>query len=99
MPIESMRIYFQLFLRTMKREFGPLCLNREPNAIELTRITERYAEFGLRGCQGSVDCMHLHWKQFTSTLKGQYHSNRVGKLASVSCKGVRDRGYFAGPGT
>lgn len=81
--IEDMRINVQIFPRATKKVFVVRYLNGEPNAAELIRITERYAELGFFGCRGSVDCMLLHWKSCPSSLKGLYHNSKVGKLCRV----------------
>jgi Plant transposon protein len=62
---------FKLFVRTVLHVFGPRYLNRDPSVAELRRITAEYAEEGFNGCIGSVDCMHISWKQFPLELKGQ----------------------------
>ena len=90
MSSESQRLYFELFLRSLKRNFGPLLLNRPPTLSELRSVAKKYEEEGFPGCIGCVDCMHIHWKNCPKALKGQYHNPKAGKRATISCEAMVD---------
>lgn len=88
MSSESQRQYFELFLRNLKRIFGPQVLNRPPTLSQLRCISKKYKEEGFPGCIGCVDCMHLHWKNFPKAIKARYHIPKAGKLAKISCEAM-----------
>ena len=94
MSSESQRQYFELFLRSLKRNFGPQLLNRPPTLSELRSVAKKYEKEGFPGCIGCVDCMHLHWKNCPKALKGQYHNPKAGKLATISCEAMVDHDLY-----
>jgi hypothetical protein len=94
MSPEALRKAFTLFVRTVLHVFGPRYLNRDPSVAEMRKITAAYAEEGFNGCIGSVDCMHISWKQCPFELKGQYKNPHAGKLATITCEGVCDHNLY-----
>lgn len=94
MSPEALRISFHVFVAAMKRVFGPRYLNRDPTEDELRQICSTYEREGFPGCRGSVDCMHLRWKQCPAELKGQFKNPHAGKLATISCEGICDHDLY-----
>lgn len=98
MSPESQRAAFRTFVAGMEASFGRRYLNREPTLEELRRITSEYEAEGFPGCRGSLDCMHIRWKNCPFTLKGQFHNPKNGKLATISCEAIVDHGLYVGTG-
>lgn len=94
MSKDSLKLYFNIFLDAMISRFGPKFLNREPSLPELRTITKQYEKEGFPGCFGSVDCMHLHWKNCPRAFKGQYRNPKNGKLATIVCEAVCDHNLY-----
>lgn len=94
MSPESQRIYFRTFVIGVEKSYGPRYLNREPNMEELRRITSEYEEEGFPGCRGSLDCMHVRWKQCPLEVRGQYQNSKNGKLATISCEAIVAHGLY-----
>lgn len=94
MSPESQRMYFRAFVTGMKSSFGPRYLNREPNLEELRRITSEYESKRFPGCRGSLDCMHINWKNCPLELKSQFHNSKNGKLATISYETIVDHGLY-----
>jgi Plant transposon protein len=94
MSPEAFRKAFITFVHAVLRVFGSRYLNRDPTIAKMRRVTAVYAEEGFNGCIGSVDCMHISWKQCPFELKGQYKNPHAGKLATISCEGVCDHDLY-----
>jgi hypothetical protein len=46
---------------------------REVSKSDAMRVSAMHAkEFGVRGCIGCLDCMHVYWKNCPTSWKGQY---------------------------
>ena len=46
---------------------------RNMTMADAKRVSAMHAaEFGVEGCIGCLDCMHIHWKNCPSSWKGQY---------------------------
>lgn len=52
--------------------YGRDYLNMLPEPDELERIERSYAETGLPGCVGAVECSKMKWRNFPYHFKGQY---------------------------
>lgn len=94
-----MGVLFRSFLTEMRWFYGPHFLNRELNAEELKRITDKYDELGFPGCPGLVDCMLLNWKNCPRDNKCTYRKMKMGKMPSISCEGSAMAICTAGRGT
>lgn len=80
-------------------------LNRRPTAEDLSAIESSYNAAGFPGYVGAVDCTHISWKNCPIAHKGQYHTSRNGKTATIVGEAWVDRrlyiwSWFCGmPGT
>lgn len=60
------------FCQLIDDVYGPQFLRR-PTADELLRISaEQFAPIGFPGCVGSLDCMHVPWKNAPKLWQGAY---------------------------
>ena len=62
-----------------------------------------FEEFGLDGCVGCLDCMHVHWRTCPVAWQGQ-HDGKEGNCsilleASADCKSWFWHSFFGPPGT
>ena len=94
MNVESMRIACNDFVKTVKTCYGDTYLNRIPTEEDLQSLEEGFARRNFLGCIGSTDCMHLHWKNCSNHLKGQYHNPKSGKLATIQVESVCDYSLY-----
>ena len=49
----------------------------------------------LPGCVESVDCMSIAWKNCPKSFKGQYHNQRLGKVADVSVEAMCNMNLYS----
>jgi Plant transposon protein len=56
------------------------------DAMRVSNI--HYHEFGIRGCLGALDCMHVWWKNCLVAWKGQYKGK--GERPSIILEAVAD---------
>ena len=102
---ETTRQYVHAFLADLGTKYGHLYLNRRPTAEEMAQIESIYSSSGFPGCIGAVDCCHIAWKNCPLAHKGQYHSTRNGKMATLVAEAWVDHrlyiwSWFCGmPGT
>ncbi|XP_075521496.1 protein ANTAGONIST OF LIKE HETEROCHROMATIN PROTEIN 1-like [Primulina tabacum] len=90
------------FCRAMVEVFGDRYI-RSPNAEDIQRILHIGKQCGFPGMLGSLDCMHLKWKNCPTNWAGQY-AGRSGK-PTIILEAVTDyelwicHAYFDFPGS
>ena len=94
MSIESCRQYFDIFLETMLKVYGPRYLNRHPTVEEMREIVKEYENDGFPGCLGCIDCMHIKWKNCPRALKGLYRNPKDGRGATITCEAWCDASLY-----
>lgn len=57
-------------------------------------ITAEHEEVVFLGCRGSLDSMHLRWKQCSAKFKEQFRNQKNGKLAPISSEGIGDHSLY-----
>lgn len=90
MSIETTRQCFRSFNTAIFAEYGEDFLNREPTLSELRRVEQKFSQNHVPGCIGSIDCMHMTWKNWLKAWKGQYRNPKVGKHATIQVEGMCD---------
>lgn len=94
MSVESMRQCFSIFTNAVIAKYGAEFLNREPSLSELRRIERKFSQSNFPGCIGSIDCMHMIWKNCPKAWKGQYRNPKNGKMATVQVEGMCDTDLY-----
>lgn len=61
MDEETVRRYFQIFLRDIRNKYGHVCLKGRPTVDEMDDIDMKYQDAGISGCTGALNCCHLKW--------------------------------------
>lgn len=87
---ETVRKYVHAFLSDVREKYEPVYLNCRPTEDELSNIEQLYNSAAFSGFVGVVECCHIPWKNCLIGQKGQYHSSRNGKLATIVAEALCD---------
>ena len=94
MSFESLKKCFYAFCSVVNKCYGDNHLNRIPEDSELALIEQKFSYSLFRSCIGSLDWMHVHWKNCPKGREGQYHNPRAGILGSIQVEAACDMDLY-----